>query len=81
MTVPRSSARSSQNAVPHEDGWRKDRAKRRNVSMQAVSVIRPNNALNGFTRPPPQSGFRSVSFKTSPIRPSGFFHSHNIDQF
>ena len=42
------------------DSWRKDRPKRCNVSMQEVGVHRPNNALNGFTRPPPQSGFRSV---------------------
>ena len=60
MSVPCSSARSSQNALPPEDGWRKDRPKRRNVSMQEVGVNRPNNALNDFTRPPPQSGFRSV---------------------
>ena len=60
VVVACSSARSSQNALPPEDGWRRDRPKRRNVSMQEVGVNRPNNALNDFTRPPPQSGFRSV---------------------
>ena len=49
MSVPCSSARSSQNALPPEDGWRRDRPKRRNVSMQEVGVNRANNALNDFT--------------------------------
>ena len=48
MSVPRSRARSSQNALPPEDGWRKDRPKRRNINMKEVGGNRPNNALNGF---------------------------------
>ena len=66
MSVPRKSACSSQNALPPEDGWRKDRPKRRNVSMQEVGVNRPDNALNDFTRSPPQSSFGSVTVDSVP---------------
>ena len=60
MSVPRRNARSSQNALPPEDGRRTDRPKRRSVNMQEVGVNRPNNDLNAFNVSPPQNGFRSL---------------------